>query len=59
MNKWYTQPPPEHLNNTTTDIILGGAWCNRIVAQQENCNSTASTDEHINEGIATANPPPH
>ena len=34
---------------TSTDVTIGGVWCNRVVAKQENSHSTAPADKQINE----------
>ena len=36
-------------NSTSTGISFGGAWCNRVVAKQEDRNTTAPADKQINE----------
>ena len=36
-------------NSTSTDVTLEGAWCNRVVAKQEDSHSTAPADKQINE----------
>ena len=36
-------------NSTSTDVAFGGAWCNRVVAKQEDRHSTAPADKQINE----------
>ena len=36
-------------NSTTTNVIFGGAWWNRVGAKQEDSHSTAPADEQINE----------
>ena len=36
-------------NNTSNDVISGGAWCNRIVAKQEHCQSSNPADKQTNE----------
>ena len=28
------------INNTSTDVTFGGAWCNKLVAKQEDTQST-------------------
>ena len=27
-------------NSTSTDVSIGGAWCNTVAEQQEDCQST-------------------
>ena len=41
--------PPKMTNSTSTDISYGGAWCNRVVAKQEDSHSTAPAVKQINE----------
>ena len=36
-------------NSASTDVPFGGAWCNRVVAKQEDSHSTAPADKQINE----------
>ena len=36
-------------NSTRTDVTFGGAWRNRVVAKQEDSDSTAPPDKQINE----------
>ena len=36
-------------NSTSTDVIFGSAWCNRVVAKQEDSQSTAPAEKQINE----------
>ena len=36
-------------NSASTDVTLGGAWCNRVVAKQEDFHSTAPADKQIYE----------
>ena len=36
-------------NSTSTDGIFGGAWCNRVVAKQEDSQCTAPAHKQINE----------
>ena len=36
-------------NSNSTDVTVGGAWRNRIIAKQQNNQSTASADKQINE----------
>ena len=36
-------------NSTSTNVTFGGAWCNRVVAMQEDYHSTAPADKQINE----------
>ena len=36
-------------NNTSADVTFGGAWCNRVAAnQEEDSHSIATADKHIN-----------
>ena len=35
-------------NSTSTDVTFGGAWCNRVVAKQEDSHSAAPADKQIN-----------
>ena len=44
-------------NSTSTDVTFGGAWCNRVVAKQEDSHSTAPADKQINEKRYTQPPP--
>ena len=32
-------------NSTSTDVTFGGAWCNRVLAKQEDSNFTAAADK--------------
>ena len=32
-------------NSTSTDVTFGGAWCNRVVAKQEDSHSTAPANK--------------
>ena len=41
--------PPKKTNSVITDVIHGGAWCNRMVAMQEDCYSISPADKPINE----------
>ena len=34
-------------NSTSTDVTIGGAWCNRVVAMQEDYHSAAPADQQI------------
>ena len=36
-------------NSTSTDVTFGGAWCNRVVAKQDDSRSTAPADKQMNE----------
>ena len=36
-------------NSTSTDVTIGGAWCNRVVAKQEDSHSTATADKQTYE----------
>ena len=36
-------------NSTSTDVTFGGAWCNRVVAKQEDSHSTAPADKQMNK----------
>ena len=36
-------------NSTSTDGTFIGAWCNRVVAKQEDFHSTTPADKQINE----------
>ena len=36
-------------NSTSPDVTFEGAWCNRLVAKQEDFHSTAPADKEINE----------
>ena len=36
-------------NGTSIDVLFGGAWCNRVVAKQEDSRSTAPADKQLNE----------
>ena len=40
---------PKMTNSTSTDVIFGVAWFNRMVAGQEQCHSTDPADKQINE----------
>ena len=42
-------------NITSTDVTFEGAWCNKVVAKQEDSHSTAPTDKQINEYKHTPN----
>ena len=35
--------------STNTDVTFGGAWCNRVVAKQEDSHATAPTGKQIND----------
>ena len=37
------------IKSTSTDDTFRGAWCNRVVAKQEDSHSTATADKQINE----------
>ena len=41
--------PPKMINSTSTDVTFGGAWCNRVVAMQEDFYSTAPADKEKNK----------
>ena len=41
--------PPKMTNSTSTDVTFESAWCNRVVAKQEDFYSTAPADKQINE----------
>ena len=34
-------------NSTSTDVIVGGAWCHKRIANQKHCYSTAKQDKQI------------
>ena len=36
-------------NNTSTDDIFGGAWCNRMITKQQGCHSTTPDYKQTNE----------
>ena len=36
-------------NSTSADVTYEGAQCNRVVAKQKGCQSTAAADKQINE----------
>ena len=38
-------------NSTSTHVTFGGAWCNRVIANQEDSHSTAPAYKQINENI--------
>ena len=35
--------------STSTDVTFGGAWCNTVIAKQEDFPSTSPADTQINE----------
>ena len=41
--------PPKMTNSTSTDATSGGAWCNTVVAKQEDSHSSAPADKQMNE----------
>ena len=45
-------------NSTSTDITFGGAWRNRVVANQGDPHSTVPADKQINE-YRYIQPPPY
>ena len=36
-------------NSTSTDVTIRGAWCNRVMAKQEDFHSIAPADKQVNE----------
>ena len=34
--------PPKITNSTSTDATFAGAWCNSVVAKQEDCHPIAA-----------------
>ena len=44
-------------NSTSTDVIFGGAWCDRVEAKQEDSHSTTPADKQITENNVTTNHP--
>ena len=36
-------------NSTSSDVPFGGAWCNKVIAKQEDSHSTAPADKQIHE----------
>ena len=45
-------------NRTSTKVIFTGAWCNQMVAKQQDCHYTAPADNQINKDmIHTPNQP--
>ena len=38
-------------DSTSTEVIFGGVWYNRVVAKQEVSHSTTPANKQINEGL--------
>ena len=45
-------------NSTSTDVIFGGARCNRMITKQYAYHSTTPADKQINEQRYSQPPPP-
>ena len=43
--------------NTRTDVTCDDAWCNRVVAKQEDCYPTAPANKPINQETLNPNKP--
>ena len=37
------------INSTSTDVTYGDAECNRMIAKQDSCHSTAQAEKQISE----------
>ena len=44
-------------NSTSADVNFESAWCNRVVANQEDSYSAAPADKQINKKISQPTPP--
>ena len=44
-------------NSTSTNVIFGGAWSNRVVAKQNDSHSTTPADKQITEEMLQSTTP--